>query len=266
MSVDGDYKSVELKQLATQLLANNKSPDSFIDKYSTVVVLPNDSHTPFARHIASYNIKTELKRYCVSHVYNCSLIGPPPEPNTESAFDVVSPPSAGSSELRKADAEVVQVIQNVLKDCGLPSVVIKLSHCSLLQAVLKYCNIPNDDQTAKVFRQAKEELERFNRPREFLLDDQMELLLSLFIIHGELNEVKTKLSNLPDWTKSEAASMAQKAFDELEGILSNLTRSEDDRESYRLYIDLSVGIEKHNALSGFDGFLFNFVYKEYEDQ
>ncbi len=257
----------ELKQLAT-LLAN-KSSRSFIDEHGTLALLPGDSYTIFARHVASYNIITELKRYCVSHVYNGLVtIGTPPEPSTELAFDIVSSSSAEPSELRKADAEVVQVIGNVLKDCGLPSVVIKLSHYSLLQAILTYCNIPSGGQRLNMCRKAKEELRnvQFNRPRGFNanLDAQMKSLLSLLIVHGSLDDVKSTLISLPDWVESEAASMADKAFTDLEEILRNIIG--DDQEGYPVYIDLSVGLDNYKNLSGFDGFIFNFVYQEYQDQ
>ncbi len=266
---DEDYKSEELKQLA-KILAWKSQSKSLMDNNGVTIVLPNDSHTPFAYHIANqYNsITAELKRYCIDQVYKGQTYVGPPELSTELAFDIVSPSSAKSSELRRADAEMVQVIAAVLKDCGLPSVVIKLSHYSLLQAILNHCNIPNDDQRSTWCRQAKEELKRvqFNRPNGFKanLDVRMKSLLNLLILHGNLDQVKTRLNSLPAWVGSEVASMADKAFADLEEILSNI--NDDDRKGYSVCIDLSVGLENYDNIMGFDGFLFRFVYQKYELQ
>ncbi len=95
------YESNELRNLSK--IMDLKYPQSFVDCYGSLLVLPVDSHTSLARYIASYNIK-KLKRYCVNQVYRSDSSCSPPESSSELSFDIVSPERKASH-----DAQVIQL-------------------------------------------------------------------------------------------------------------------------------------------------------------
>jgi len=261
--MEEDYKSVELKQLATVL--ENDSSRSFVDKYGTLAVLPVDSHTPFACHVASYDIK-QLKRYCVNHVYtSLALIGPPPEPITELAFDVVSPPSFS---LRQADAEVLQVFHKILQDFPLPSYVLQLNHHLLLKAIFVHCKLP-ENQHAKACSLLMRKLNKIrNRVDGLIVDEDDHQLNAMFppeslelvlkLVCGDLSGVKTTLSSFPDWSGSEASKLVDDAFGELEEIINIFRDKESSSSMCPVSINLNIGIEYYSTHSGF---LFSFTHQ-----
>lgn len=265
MSIKEDYRSVGLKELATVL--ENDSSRSFVDKHGTLAVLPVDSHTSFARHVASYNIK-ELKRYCVNQVYNNYNVGPPPEPSAELAFDVVT---SSSSSLRQADVEVIQVIDKILQDLPLPSYVLQLNHHLLVKAVLSYSKVP-ENQHSKACSLLKVKTRNIRNGMDGFITtvneelntlftpESLELVLKLLKMWGNLSEIKSYILSLPEWTDAiEAASLAKVAFEELEEIINH----QKSCSVCPIFINLSIGLEKYKTHSGF---LFNFTHQssEYE--
>jgi len=134
-----DYSCEELRKLS--VILENETSRAFIDYNGTLAVLPVNSYTSFAHHIASYGL-IELKRFCIQQVYQREFhTGEPPEPsNTELALDIVSEPSSTSKTLRQADAEVIKVFERVLlKDYRLAYIELQLNHRLLIEAVLIYC-------------------------------------------------------------------------------------------------------------------------------
>lgn len=265
MSMEENYRSVGLKQLATVL--ETYSLRSFVNEHGTLAVLPVDSHTPFARHVASYNIK-QLMRYCVNQVYtSLELIGPPPEPISELAFDVVTPPS---SSLRQADAEVLQVFHKILQDFSLSSYVLQLNHYSLLKAIFVHCKV-SENQHAKACSLLIRKLNKIRNGVDGLIVDEddhqlnamfppesLELVLKLLKVCGDLNDVKTTLASFADWVGSEAAQLADEAFSELEEII-NIFRNKGSASSMcPISINLNIGIEYYRTHSGF---LFSFIHQ-----
>ena len=81
-----------------------------------------------------------------------------------------------------------------------------------------------------------------------------ELLSLLSACWGNLNGVKSHLKNLPGW-EGEVASLADKAFDELEEIIGQA------KLSCPVFLYLNSGLELYNSHSGF---VFDFIcqYKE----
>jgi len=220
IEIGENYKSEELKELASVLqVKKTKKSSEFINSRGAAVVLPTDSHTPFARYIATYNI-SEFKRYCVNHVYNEALknTGQPPEPSTELVFDIVTSKSSKASTLRQADAQVVQVISRVMKDCKLSSIEIQMSHHLLLEAILVYCKVPVHHRS--------EVLAQFDVNSgiiSFVHDGFKGLLIKnsqiyniwrLLHVRGSLSDVKSLFAGLPDWIGSGAALLANQAFNE----------------------------------------------------
>lgn len=223
-----------------------------------------DSYTSFARHISTYNI-TDFKRYCVNQVftdgvkYNALL----QEPSTELAFDIVTPPSAKAVDLRRADAEVIQVIERVLKDCKLSYVVLQINHHLLIEAILVYCKVPLD-RRSRILSQSNLKSELTQLVRDGLLTF-LNLFTSFDLLkaRGNLKEVKFKFENLPDWDGSEAALLANQAFNELEEI-QNICQAKDKKGfMYPVFIDVSVGHEYYETHSGF---IFKFTSQPNPDE
>ena len=224
-------------------------------------MLPTDSHTPLAFYVASFGV-TDFKRYCVHQVYtDHHSIGAPPEANSELAFDIVSPPSVDESTLRQSDAEVLRVFANVLKDCTQSNIMLQLSHHLLVDAILIYCQVP-DDQRSKVCRQLVQKLKSVpNGAIGFVADEdeQLKRVWKLLSFTGSFSSVEKHLKRLPDWIGSDAAILAERAFKELEEII-NLAGAENRGQKNRIFIQLNliVGLENYETHSGF---LFRFIYE-----
>lgn len=261
-STDEDYSCKELNKLAA-ILENDSWAGSFINCNGTLAVLPTDSFTSFARHVASYEI-IELKRFSINQVYQLTndarFSGQPPEPiNTELALDIVSTPSSTGKALRQADAEIIKIFDQVLnKDCQLSCVVLQLSHRLLIEAILIYFKVPLG-MRSKACRRLQKELKCRNKGASELLKIIMKILI---FVKGSLNDVRSQLRGLPDWIGSEADSLAEKAFGELKEIINFLSSpantGQDDCLSCQIFLSLSFGLEYYDTHSGF---LFNFIHE-----
>jgi len=247
-----------LKKLANILNRRQHYSREFIDFFGTLVVLPRDSHTPFAYTVAAFDID-DFKRYCINQVYTDYHIGPPPEATTELAFDIVSPSSTEEYNLRKSDVEVIRVISNVLRDCRQSSFVLQLNHHLLLEAVFIYCKVP-DDQKSEVCHQLELKLRdiRDRADGYSAEDDQFKRVWKILHFIGDLSAVEQHLNSLPDWIDSDAGLIAEKAFKELKAII-NLAKFErrGRKNSMEMSVNLVVGLENYETRSGF---LFEFIY------
>lgn len=247
------YKSNELTKLSEIL--DNKYPQSFVDFKGSLAVLPVDSHTSLARYIASYSI-SKLKRYCVHQVYSPDSSGSPPEPRTELAFDLAS-----SERKSSQDAQVIQLIANILRDCKKSFVVLQLSHHLLVEALLVYCQVPVD-QRSNFCQHLKMERGAIKRlsSQDFISDDRLELFLNLVNMKRDLNGLKAYFGGLPGWVESGAAAIADEGFKELKEIISIYkakNRNLKKRWRYPVCIKVNVGFENYDTHSGF---LFRFTY------
>ena len=253
MSKEVNYISPELTKLLDVMPA--KSPEIlFADQHGTTAVLWSDSHTPLARHIATYNIQ-ELKRYCINQIYKTGSIGSPPEPTTELAFDIVT-----QSASPQADANVIATFSKILQDCPftpLP-VFLQVSHHLLVEAILVYCGVPVDQQSTACNvlirklgdKEACRDLFTFTRP--------LDQLLALISARGDLQDVKLYLTNLPSW-EGDAALLAEQAFTELEEIIS---------QSKALGLQCPVFISVNTCLELYDshsGFVFRFTCQNQQE-
>jgi len=219
-------------------------------------VLPVNSHESFARHVAIYNIK-EFKRYCVSQVYDDHHVGPPPEPSIELAFDVVS---SSPALLRQSDAEIIQVFHKILQDFSLPSFVLHLNHHLLLKAIFMHCKVTEDQipKGSSIRDKVNGIIVENGQLKSMFPPESSELALKLLNMSGDLNYVKTKLTSFPDWVGSEAAKLANEAFNELEEIINIFRDIESSSSMCPVSINLNTGIEYYRTHSGF---LFSFIHQ-----
>ena len=236
----------------------------FLDKHGTTAVLWSDSHTPLARHIATYNIH-ELKRYCINQIYKTGSIGSPPEPTTELAFDIVTQMTTQTQTSRDADAEVIVTFSKILQDCQLP-VMLLVSHHLLIKAVFVYCGVP-DDQQSMACHQLRAEFQRMETNRcqfnpanlTFACNNQpLDQLLALISARGDLQDVKSYLTKRPGWE-------GDAAFTELEEIIS-----EAEGLQCPIFISMNTCLELYDSHSGFvfrftcqnqqEMYVFNLIY------
>lgn len=253
-----DYSCEELRKLA--VILENENSCSFIDYYGTLAVLPANSYTSFAHHIASYGL-IKLKRFCIQQVYQRDFhTGEPPEPsNTELALDIVSEPSSTSKTLRQADAEVIKVFERLLiKDYRLGFIELKLNHHLLIEAALIYCKVPLDQRSKRCHELEK----KFQALRDSnmkldssSLSDPIAMLLSLQ--SSSLSILKACLDSLPDWIGSESGNLADEAFKELGEIIKLLSRSSNRNGlNCPIVISLRTGLDYYDTHSGF---IFSFI-------
>ena len=262
MSTETDFKSTELKILV-QILGAQSPPVSFIDKRGTTVVLPMDSHTPFARHIVNYDI-TELKRYSINQVYqnygftdipDSKLEFRPPRSQVDLAFDIVTP-----SPSRQTDAEVIVNFSKVLRDCGLP-VVLQISHHLLLKAILIHCKVRSEQETATCFQLNKKLADKYRNlfghsyretstPQQHQQSPLFEKLLKLLDIVGKIEDVRPCITNL---LRGRALELADQALTELQEIITEAKRM---GLACPIFLCLNVGLENYDTHSGL---LFRFI-------
>ncbi len=248
------YESNELRNLSKIL--DLKYPQSFVDCYGSLLVLPVDSHTSLARYIASYNIK-KLKRYCVNQVYRSDSSSSPPESSSELSFDIVS-----SERKASHDAQVIQLIANTLRDCKVQFVVVQMSHHLLVEALLVYCKVPVEKRSkfCQSLKMKDGMIQRFTK-QDSINDDQLRLFLKLINLRGDLDLLMAYFRRLPDWAESGAAALADEGFKELKEIITIYEAKKQKLKRlvwrYPVIIKLNVGFENYETHSGF---LFRFTY------
>ncbi|XP_046647623.1 LOW QUALITY PROTEIN: eIF-2-alpha kinase GCN2-like [Daphnia pulicaria] len=191
----------------------------------SIVTLPTDLQTPFARFISRSNL-TWLKRYCIDYVYSeRKLVGLHPKSFPELAFDIVTP--SPSSVL--ADAEVLVTISDVFSDQCLKierKITLELGHHLLLKGVLIHCGIPEDKRSELCHilkTRSKSEGQIQNKTAKLAISRQsIDMLL-----------------NLLESRKGEAASLAKQALHELDAIATH-AECMGLRNTYSIRIDTAL--------------------------
>lgn len=191
----------------------------------SIVTLPADLQTPFARFISRSNI-TWLKRYSVDYVYSeRKLVGLHPKSSPEMVFDIVTP--SPSSVL--ADAEVLATVSDVFRDLGRDlrinrPIMLQLGHHLLLKAILIHCGVPEDKrlELCHILKtRSKPEGHILNRTAKLAIPRQsIDMLLNLLELEGSVAKVTAALTNLSS-RKGEAASLTKQALHELDAIASH---------------------------------------------
>ncbi len=206
--------------------AGNKTQQSqvlLMNHAGSIVTLPADLQTPFARFISRSNI-TWLKRYSVDYVYSeRKLVGLHPKSSPEMVFDIVTP--SPSSVL--ADAEVLATVSDVFCDPHLRinrPIMLQLGHHLLLKASLIHCGIPEDKrlELCNILKtRSKSEGHIMSRTAKLAIPRQsIDMLLNLLELEGSVAKVTAALTNLSS-RKGEAASLVKQALHELDAIASH---------------------------------------------
>lgn len=200
------------------------SPVQLMNQAGSIVTLPADMHTPFARYISRANVSW-LKRYSIDQAYNDRrLVSSHPKSSTELAFDIVTP--SPSSIL--ADAEVIATLSEVLHDPRLRfnrPIVLLLGHHLLLRAALIHCGIPQDKHSelchALQSRSKSDNGLIYTRAAKLAVPRQsIDMLTNLLELEGNISKLSASLTNLTS-RKGEAASLAKQALHELDAIASH---------------------------------------------
>ena len=115
----------------------------------SLVQLPYDLTLPFARTLAKPTLKEACRKsYAFGSVFRDAPAGLHPRMHGEVDFDIIS---NDSLDLALREAEVIKVvdeIMDVLPSLSNTPIVYHVSHSKLLNAVLAFCNIPEEKATS----------------------------------------------------------------------------------------------------------------------
>jgi len=245
-----------------------------MDHNGKVFILPLDSHTTsLAYHIATSSAFYDAKRYSINQVYDIENYRASCSASTELTFNIVTSSASATQGLRllKEDAQVVQLIAKVIRDCkiSLSSVELQMSHQLLVEAILVHFGVPFD-QIATVARQIQEKLRCYPKgviPTFNGIADPESLKLFWMLINDvpcTLKMMRDRLNNLADWNINGATtSTADRAFTELENIAQNLLGSDDLEGLPPILINLSLAFENYETYSGSS---FKFIQRFNEEK
>lgn len=86
-----------------------------MDKNSSILTLPYDLRLPFARNIARANINY-MSRFSIEKIFRQrQILGYHPDQLWECCLDIVTPPLTNGLDLQSADAEIINLIGEVIK-------------------------------------------------------------------------------------------------------------------------------------------------------
>lgn len=221
----------------------------------SIVTLPVDLQTPFARFISRSNI-TWLKRYSIDYVYSeRKMVGLQPKSSPELVFDIVTPSPASFL----SDAEVLATLSDVFSDSRLKisrPITLQLGHHLLLKAVLIHCGIPDDKRSelcqilktrSKSEGQLQSRIAKLAIPRS-----SIDMLLNLLELEGSVAKVTAALTNVSS-RKGEAGVLAKQALNELDVIVMH---AECMGLKNAVSVRIDVALQNYATHSGM---LFHFV-------
>lgn len=123
-----------------------------MDKNSSILTLPYDLRLPFARTIARTNINY-FNRFAIERIFRQrQILGYHPDQLWECCVDIVSPPPPPGEQSNQADAEILNVMGDVVK--SLPVLanlkpIIKINHIELVEQIMLMLNI-NQNQIGDI--------------------------------------------------------------------------------------------------------------------
>ena len=229
-----------------------------MNQAGSIVTLPADMHTPFARYVSRSNMSW-MKRYSIDQVYNDRrLVSSLPKSSTELAFDIVTP--SPSSVL--ADAEVLATISDVLHDPRLRitrPILLRLGHHLLLKAVLIHCGIPQEKHSELCYAlQSRNKTDSkdgqiYSRTAKLAIPRQsIDMLINLLELEGSASKLASLLTSVTS-RKGEAASLAKQALHEMDAIASHAEHM-GLKCSFNFRIDVAL-----HSYDTHSGIVFRFV-------
>ncbi|EDV94516.1 GH19296 [Drosophila grimshawi] len=219
-----------LSPLSARNINVNNNAVHLMTHSGSVVLLPCDLRTQFARHVTMNGVNL-IRRYCVDRVYREERVfNFHPKQNYECCFDIITPST--SSQL--VDAELLSLAFEIASE--LPSlrkrnVAIRMNHTNLLRSILMYCNVPRS-QYGALFEGYMDFIEGRISRFQFLssimsiveksrsaAQNLMDMLLANFLLTGSRSSVDESALKSLMRGKGEAASLACAALRELETVV-----------------------------------------------
>ncbi|XP_070151406.1 eIF-2-alpha kinase GCN2 isoform X2 [Polyergus mexicanus] len=221
--------------LTTPLLMPKSIQHSNFTEYSvklmtrtgSIVSIPHDLRTPFARYIVWNNI-SHIRRYAIERVFRDKKArgGFHPRELYECAFDIISP-----IDNLMTEAELIFIIWEIFNE--LPQIrdynfIVRLNHTSLLQAVLMYCGVEKDkyQDIYSILQDARDgKLTKFQVQTHLislcLTDQAMETLFNLLETESSVAKISSVLKTITR-RKGDVAGLAKEGLKDIEAVISNV--------------------------------------------
>ncbi|KAG5306395.1 E2AK4 kinase, partial [Pseudoatta argentina] len=193
----------------------------------SIVSIPHDLRTPFARYVVWNNI-SHIRRYAIERVFRDKKArGFHPRELYECAFDIISPVNNNLMP----EAELIFIIWEIFNE--LPQIrehnfIVRLNHTSLLKAVLMYCGVEKDkyQDIYSILQDARDgKLTKFQVQTHLislcLTDQAMETLFNLLETESSVTKINSVLKTLTK-RKGEAARLAKEGMSDIETVTSNV--------------------------------------------
>ncbi|XP_012229735.1 eIF-2-alpha kinase GCN2 [Linepithema humile] len=191
----------------------------------SVVSIPHDLRTPFARYIIWNNI-SHIRRYAVERVFRDKKArGFHPRELYECAFDIISP----IDNNLMTEAELIFIIWEIFNE--LPQIreynfIVRLNHTSLLQAVLMYCGVEKDkyQDIYSILQDARDgKLTKFQVQTHLislcLTDQAMDTLFNLLETESSVAKIASVLKTITK-RKGDTAALAKEGLKDIETVIS----------------------------------------------
>ncbi|XP_050446671.1 eIF-2-alpha kinase GCN2 [Cataglyphis hispanica] len=193
----------------------------------SIVSIPHDLRTPFARYIVWNNI-SHIRRYAIERVFRDKKArgGFHPRELYECAFDIISP-----IDNLMTEAELIFIIWEIFNE--LPQIreynfIVRLNHTSLLQAVLMYCGVEKDkyQDIYSILQDARDgKLTKFQVQTHLislcLTDQAMETLFNLLETESSVAKISSVLRTITK-RKGDVAGLAKEGLKDIEAVISNV--------------------------------------------
>ncbi|KAL0111656.1 hypothetical protein PUN28_013086 [Cardiocondyla obscurior] len=204
-----------------------ESSVKLMTRTGSIVSIPHDLRTPFARYVVWNNI-SHIRRYAIERVFRDKKArGFHPRELYECAFDIISPVDNNLM----TEAELIFIIWEIFNE--LPQIrehnfTVRLNHTSLLQAVLMYCGVEKDkyQDIYSILQDARDgKLTKFQVQTHLislcLTDQAMETLFNLLETESSVAKIASVLRTITK-RKGDAAGLAKEGLRDIETVISNV--------------------------------------------
>lgn len=204
-----------------------ESSVKLMTRTGSIVSIPHDLRTPFARYVVWNNI-SHIRRYSIERVFRDKKArGFHPRELYECAFDIISPIDSNLM----TEAELIFIIWEIFNE--LPQIrehnfIVRLNHTSLLQAVLMYCGVEKDkyQDIYSILQDARDgKLTKFQVQTHLislcLTDQAMETLFNLLETESSVAKITSVLRTITR-RKGDAAGLAKEGLKDIETVISNV--------------------------------------------
>lgn len=204
-----------------------ESSVKLMTRTGSIVSIPHDLRTPFARYVVWNNI-SHIRRYAIERVFRDKKArGFHPRELYECAFDIISPVDNNLM----TEAELIFIIWEIFNE--LPQIrehnfIVRLNHTSLLEAVLMYCGVEKDkyQDIYSILQDARDgKLTKFQVQTHLislcLTDQAMETLFNLLETENSVAKITSVLKTITR-RKGDAAGLAKEGLKDIETVISNV--------------------------------------------